>query len=177
MASPAASLAIGRPGSRAVLRHQSAPRPAAGLAPPVLVAAVPPLAFAGGLAAVAVGVLLRGAAVGLQDSTVKALVADLVRPDLRATAYGLSAAVQGVGALAGGIAPRALYEHSTASLVIAVVASRSSPAACSSLARGGPGRQDEALNPRRRIALADTVLATIRSLPMGAATLVPYVGA
>lgn len=94
------------------------------LALPVLVAAVPPLAFAGGLAAVTAGVLLWGAAVGLQDSTVKALVADLVRPDRRATAYGLFAAVQGVGALAGGIATGALYEHSTTSLVIAVIASQ-----------------------------------------------------
>jgi MFS family permease len=94
------------------------------LALPVLVAAVPPLAFAGGLPAVIGGVLLWGAAVGLQDSTVKALVADLVRPDRRATAYGLFAAVQGAGALAGGIATGALYEHSTTALVIAVVASQ-----------------------------------------------------
>jgi MFS family permease len=94
------------------------------LALPVLVAVVPPLAFAGGLAAVTAGVLLWGAAVGLQDSTVKALVADLVRPDRRATAYGLFAAVQGVGALAGGIATGALYEHSARALVVAVVASQ-----------------------------------------------------
>jgi predicted MFS family arabinose efflux permease len=94
------------------------------LALPVLVAAVPPLAFAGGLAAVTVGVLLWGAAVGLQDSTVKALVADLVRPDRRATAYGLFAAVQGVGALVGGVATGALYEHSARAVVIAVVASQ-----------------------------------------------------
>jgi MFS family permease len=94
------------------------------LALPVLVAAVPPLAFAGGLAAVTAGVLLWGAAVGLQDSTVKALVADLVRPDRRATAFGLFAAVQGVGALVGGIATGALYEHSTRSLAIAVIATQ-----------------------------------------------------
>ena len=94
------------------------------LALPVLVAAVPPLAFAGGLPAVTIGVLLWGAAVGLQDSTVKALVADLVQPDRRATAYGLFAAVQGVGALVGGIATGALYEQSARSLAIAVVASQ-----------------------------------------------------
>jgi len=94
------------------------------LALPVLVAAVPPLAFAGGLPAIIGGVLIWGAAVGLQDSTVKALVADLVRPDRRATAYGMFAAVQGAGALIGGIATGALYEHSTRALVIAVVASQ-----------------------------------------------------
>ena len=90
----------------------------------MLVAAVPPLAFAGGLAAVTAGVLLWGAAVGLQDSTVKALVADLVRPERRATAYGLFAAIQGAGALVGGIATGALYELSGRALVIAVVASQ-----------------------------------------------------
>lgn len=91
---------------------------------PALIAAVPPLAFAGGVGAVTAGVLLWGAAVGLQDSTVKALVADLVRPERRATAYGLFAAVQGAGALVGGIATGALYEHSARSLVIAVAASQ-----------------------------------------------------
>ena len=94
------------------------------LALPVLVAAVPPLAFAGGLPAIIGGVLIWGAAVGLQDSTVKALVADLVRPDRRATAYGMFAAVQGAGALIGGIATGALYEHSARALVIAVLASQ-----------------------------------------------------
>ena len=94
------------------------------LALPVLVAAVPPLALSGGLAAVTTGVLVWGAAVGQQDSTVKALVADLVRPDRRATAYGMFAAVQGAGALVGGIATGALYEHSARALVIAVAGSQ-----------------------------------------------------
>jgi MFS family permease len=99
------------------------------LALPVLVAVVPPLAFAGALPAVAAGVLLWGAAVGLQDSTVKALVADLVPADRRATAYGLFAAVQGVGALVGGIAAGALYEQSVRSLVLVVAASQIAAAA------------------------------------------------
>jgi MFS family permease len=45
---------------------------------PILIAAVPVLAFGTGLAAVVSGILLWGAATGVQDSTVKALVADLV---------------------------------------------------------------------------------------------------
>jgi MFS family permease len=94
------------------------------LAVPVLVAAVPALAFAGTLPVVVGGVLLWGAATGLQDSTVKALVADLVGAERRATAYGVFAAVQGAGALAGGIATGALYEHSTTALVTAVAASQ-----------------------------------------------------
>ena len=44
---------------------------------PILVSAVPALAFAGAPAVAIIGVLIWGAAVGIQDSTVKALVADL----------------------------------------------------------------------------------------------------
>lgn len=91
------------------------------LALPVLVAAVPALAFGSSVAAVVAGVLLWGAAVGVQDSTVKALVADLVPRDRRATAYGVFAAVQGAGALLGGIGAGALYDRSLP-LLVAVVA-------------------------------------------------------
>jgi MFS family permease len=94
------------------------------LALPVLVAAVPVLAFRSGLAAAVAGILLWGAATGVQDSTVKALVADLVPRHRRATAYGLFAAVQGAGALGGGIAAGALYQQSRTALVIAVAASQ-----------------------------------------------------
>jgi MFS family permease len=91
---------------------------------PVMVAAVPALAFSAGLAAVVTGILLWGATVGVQDSTVKALVADLVPRHRRATAYGVFAAVQGAGALAGGVAAGALYQHSRTALVVAVAASQ-----------------------------------------------------
>ena len=89
---------------------------------PMLVAAVPALAFSGSLAAVVIGVLVWGTAVGVQDSTVKALVADLVPRERRATAYGLFAGFQGAGALVGGVAAGALYEQSLAALVIVVAA-------------------------------------------------------
>ena len=89
---------------------------------PFLAAAVPALAFSTGLGAVVLGVLLWGSAVGVQDSTVKALVADLVPRDRRATAYGVFAGVQGAGALVGGIATGALYEQSPAALTGAVAA-------------------------------------------------------
>jgi MFS family permease len=91
---------------------------------PAMVAAVPALAFSGTLTLVVIGILLWGATVGVQDSTVKALVADLVPRHRRATAYGLFAAVQGVGALAGGAAAGALYQHSVAALVVAVAVSQ-----------------------------------------------------
>jgi MFS family permease len=66
------------------------------------------------------GILLWGAAVGVQDSTVKALVADLVPRERRATAYGVFAAAQGAGALVGGVAAGALYERSVPTLVAGV---------------------------------------------------------
>jgi len=53
---------------------------------------------------------------------VKALVADLVPRARRATAYGVFAAVQGAGALLGGLAAGVLYENSVSALVIAVAA-------------------------------------------------------
>jgi len=89
---------------------------------PLLVAGVPALAFNGSLTTVVLGVLLWGTAVGVQDSTVKALVADLVPRERRATAYGLFAGVQGAGALIGGVAAGAIYEQSVPALVIVVAA-------------------------------------------------------
>jgi MFS family permease len=94
------------------------------LALPWLVAAVPPLAFAPTAPAAVAGILLWGAATGIQDSTVKALVADLVLPVRRATAYGVFAAIQGAAALAGGTLAGALYERSLPALVAVVAASQ-----------------------------------------------------
>ncbi|MEU6134349.1 MFS transporter [Nocardioides sp. NPDC047086] len=69
---------------------------------PVLVALVPLCVFASQLWLVLAGVVVWGVAYGIQDSTVKAYVADLVPAPRRATAYGVFAAVQGLGALVGG---------------------------------------------------------------------------
>jgi MFS family permease len=79
---------------------------------PAFIAAVPWLAFANHVALTLIGVLVWGAANGIQDSTVKALVADLVPAGRRATAYGVFAAVQGAGAIAGGTLAGALYARS-----------------------------------------------------------------
>ena len=57
---------------------------------PVLVAAVPALAFSGTWIVALAGVLIWGAAGGVQDSTVKALVAQLVPAGRRATATACS---------------------------------------------------------------------------------------
>ncbi|WP_312855913.1 MFS transporter [Nocardioides stalactiti] len=78
---------------------------------PPLVATVPLLVFADTLAVVLVGVVVWGIATAVQDSTVKAYVADLVPSRRRASAYGVFAAVQGMGALGGGALAGALVVH------------------------------------------------------------------
>lgn len=81
---------------------------------PVLVTLVPVAAFSDRLWLVLVGVAVWGVATGVQDSTVKAYVASLVVASRRATAYGIFAAVQGLGALGGGALAGALVaDHVT----------------------------------------------------------------
>lgn len=84
---------------------------------PLLIAGVPALALAGRLWVALVGVAVWGLATGIQDSTVKALVADLVPVSRLATAYGVFAAFQGAAALAGGALAGALYQHDLGLLV------------------------------------------------------------
>jgi len=91
---------------------------------PLIVSAVPVLAFASSPLVAIAGALLWGAAGGVLDSTIKALVADLVPAPRRATAYGVFAAVQGVAAVAGGVMAGALYERSLPILIAAVVATQ-----------------------------------------------------
>ncbi len=87
---------------------------------PVLVALVPALALGSALVAVLAGVLAWGFAQGVQDSTVKAVVADLVDAPRRATAYGVFAGIQGMFAIVGGVGAGWLYERSLTGLVAVV---------------------------------------------------------
>src|SRR6476619_1106489 len=91
------------------------------LALPVLIVGVPVLALAPSAGLVVAGVLVWGAATGIQDSTVKALVADLVPQPRQGTAYGVFAAFEGAGALAGGALYGSLYNARPA-LIAAVAA-------------------------------------------------------
>lgn len=84
---------------------------------PVVVAAVPVLVFTDRVGLAVTGVLLWGAATGVQDSTVKALVADLVPMGRLATAYGAFAAFQAAAALVGGVLAGWLYEVQRTALV------------------------------------------------------------
>ncbi len=89
---------------------------------PGLVAVVPWLVLAGDVWVVLAGIVVWGVATGIQDSTVKAYVADLVPARRRATAYGVFAAVQGLGALAGGTLAGALVTSHRTTLSVIVVA-------------------------------------------------------
>nr|WP_245545869.1 MFS transporter [Nocardia higoensis] len=90
------------------------------LALPILAALVPALAFTETVASAVLGALLWGAAVGVQESTLKAVVADLVAPGRRATAYGLYAAVIGVATAVGGAVTGLLYQLSIPALITTV---------------------------------------------------------
>lgn len=91
---------------------------------PVLVAVVPALALGGSVGLVLVGVGVWGFAHGVQDSTIKAAVADLVPAPRRATAYGVFAGIQGALAIIGGAGAGWLYDRSLPGLVIAVALSQ-----------------------------------------------------
>lgn len=105
---------------------------------PVVTIAVPLLVFDSRLWVVLVGVVAWGVATGIQDSTVKAYVADLVPSHRRATAYGVFAAVQGLGALAGGVLAGALAaDHAGLLALIIGVAQLASLGLLVSTLRGG----------------------------------------
>jgi MFS family permease len=89
---------------------------------PVLSAGAVALAFTSHLWVALAGTLLWGAALGIQESTLRATVADLVPPGRRATAYGVFAAVLGGAAAVGGGLTGALYDTSPRALVATVVA-------------------------------------------------------
>ncbi|MFF0223951.1 MFS transporter [Streptomyces sp. NPDC004629] len=88
---------------------------------PVLTAVVAALAFTDTVALAAAGSLVWGAAMGIQESTLRATVADLVPSGRRATAYGLFAGVVGAASLAGGALTGGLYGYSIPVLITAVV--------------------------------------------------------
>ncbi|WOQ16693.1 MFS transporter [Raineyella sp. W15-4] len=87
---------------------------------PVLAAVSPVLAFTAAPWSAVTGILLWGAAVGIQESTLRATVADLVPPGRRATAYGVYAAILGAATFLGGVLTGWLYDTSPTLLVLVV---------------------------------------------------------
>lgn len=95
--------------------------PAVLIVVPIITAFVPALALGPTIGLVLVGVALWGAAGGIQDSTIKALIADLVPARGLGAAYGWSAVVQGIGAMAGAWIAGALYGHLTTLVTIVAI--------------------------------------------------------
>ncbi|WP_234438425.1 MFS transporter [Streptomyces sp. NRRL S-340] len=87
---------------------------------PLLSAAAPALALTDTVAVAVAGVLVWGAAVGVQESTLRATVADLVPVGRRASAYGVFAGIMGAAALAGGTLAGVLYDVSVPLLIVVV---------------------------------------------------------
>ena len=78
---------------------------------PVAAAVVPWLSFSTSPVLVWVGAAIWGATLGVQDSTMRAAVADMVPAARRGTAYGVFAACYGLAWLVGGTLVGALYEQ------------------------------------------------------------------
>ncbi|WP_426997634.1 MFS transporter [Pseudarthrobacter sp. N5] len=89
---------------------------------PALSALVPVLSFTDAVIPVILGSLLWGAALGVQESTLRATIADLVSANRRSTAYGIFAAVLGVATAGGGALAGVLYGISVPVLVGVTIA-------------------------------------------------------
>lgn len=85
---------------------------------PVLSAAVPWLGFSNNTPLAVTGVLLWGAAMGVQESTMRAAVADLAPAGRRGSAYGIFTACYGMAWLAGSVLIGVLYEQSVFALAV-----------------------------------------------------------
>ncbi|MBP0456666.1 MFS transporter [Streptomyces bomunensis] len=107
---------------------------------PVLAAIVPVLAFTRSVPLAVAGAMVWGAAMGVQESTLRATVADLVGPYRRATAYGIFAAVVGAATAGGGALAGVLYDVSVPLLITVTACVQA--AALVLLAVTRPGRID-----------------------------------
>ena len=90
------------------------------LALPVLAAAVPWLGFSNNTGLAVSGVLVWGAAMGVQESTMRAGVAGLAPASRRGSAYGMFTACYGLAWLAGSVLIGLLYELSIPALAVTV---------------------------------------------------------
>lgn len=84
---------------------------------PFVCAAIPFFAYTGNLVTVIVGIVLWGVSLGIQESTMRAAVADMIPLSQRATAYGLFSVFVGVGSLLGGVIAGGLYTVSVPALI------------------------------------------------------------
>lgn len=85
---------------------------------PVVSAIVPLFAFGNSLVSVITGVVLWGASLGIQESTMRAAVADMVPGCKRATSYGMFSVFMGVGSFVGAGVTGALYSYGHAAIIV-----------------------------------------------------------
>jgi MFS family permease len=91
------------------------------IAVPLLTLPTPLLLFSRTYSAVLVGVVLWGAVMGIQETVMRAAIADLAPLERRGTAYGIFNAAYGASWLLGSAAMGFLYDRSIASLVLFAV--------------------------------------------------------
>lgn len=85
---------------------------------PVVSVIVPFFAFGNSLASVVAGVVLWGVSLGIQESTMRAAVADMVPGCKRATSYGMFSVFMGVGSFVGAGVTGALYSYGHAAIIV-----------------------------------------------------------
>lgn len=88
---------------------------------PLLTAGVALLAFNVSPALAIAGIVLWGFVMGIQESTMRAAVADIISSEIRGTAYGVFALGFGVASLIGGAMIGYLYDLSIHKLIVAVL--------------------------------------------------------
>ena len=84
----------------------------------VLAAAFAPLVFLGGFWTALIGSALWGLGMGVHESIIPAVVAPMVSPDRRASAYGLFTAGYGVFWFLGSALMGVIYDHSVAATIV-----------------------------------------------------------
>ncbi|MDD6730424.1 MAG: MFS transporter [Eggerthellaceae bacterium] len=89
---------------------------------PAVSALVPLFAFASSVPLVAVGVALWGMSLGVQESTMRAAVADMVPGGKRATSYGMFSVATGIGTFVGATVIGVLYPLGQAAIAVYAIA-------------------------------------------------------
>lgn len=92
------------------------------LSVPLLSLPIAPLVFSFSYAAIMTGVVLWGAVMGVQETIMRAAIADMISPTERGTAYGIFNTAYGLSWFLGSVLMGALYEVSVGYLVAYAVA-------------------------------------------------------
>ena len=90
----------------------------------LIAAAFAPLVFWGGFWLALIGAAVWGLGIGVHESIIPAVVAPMVSPERRASAYGLFTAGYGVFWFTGSAIMGALYDHAVTAAVIFCVATQ-----------------------------------------------------